>query len=65
MVLSEGAGIVVIEELEQALKRSANIYAEIIGYGSSYDASHITAPNGNGRSNGDGNCIERSEFAAK
>ena len=49
MVLSEGAGIVVIEELEQALKRSANIYAEIIGYGSSYDASHITAPNGNGQ----------------
>lgn len=45
MVISEGAGIVILEELEHALKRSSNIYAEVIGYGSSYDARHITAPN--------------------
>ncbi len=49
MVLGEGAGIVILEELEHALRRSVPIYAEIIGYGSSYDASHITTPNVNGQ----------------
>lgn len=64
MVMADGAGILVLEELEQAKRRGAKIYAEIIGYGASCDASHVTAPNSEGQARSILSAIQSAKISA-
>lgn len=61
-VIAEGAGMVILETMEDAVKRGANILAEVCGYGATADAYHITSPDPEGK--GAGNAMKRAMIEA-
>jgi 3-oxoacyl-[acyl-carrier-protein] synthase II len=63
MVMADGAGILVLEELEHAKARGAKIYAEILGYGSSCDAFHVTAPTTEGQTRSINNALSDANIS--
>lgn len=63
MVMADGAGILVLEELQQAQARGATIYAEIIGFGASCDAYHITAPSTQGQARAIHSALDDAKLA--
>lgn len=64
-ILSEGACILVLEDLENALKRDARIYAEIIGYANTVDAFHLTKPDSNGEARAISAALQDAGVAAE
>lgn len=65
MMVGEGAGALILEPLDNALKRKARIYAEILGYGVSCDAHHMTAPLGDGMARAMKQALKESALSAQ
>ena len=63
-VLGEGAAVIILEEMERAVRRGANIYAELAGYGSTADAAHITSPSVDGQAEAMRLAMEEAGVAA-